>query len=242
VYGYNSDVIGTAGESYEVDDEFEPKGRLCSSCERDDLRDTSEYHELYNEHRSDSKDQSHSSMQDIKSSLLQNLPSKSSFLSFVGTSARKAMAIATGSAPHTSSERLTTTTIKQTQSETYNTSSAIAHRIDCASFAVLLESNETGAAEYVLNPPRWKEEKTHSHEDHQSPGNVYKSRFFSNREEFHVAEEKFATGLQLLQNNVIALCFRAGVDASKLWPAESMLLNLYSLLCHCMHVVGLEAD
>ncbi|KAL7522307.1 hypothetical protein ACHAWX_007204 [Stephanocyclus meneghinianus] len=244
VYGYNSDVIDTAAESTEFDDDFERKGRLCSSCERDDLRDNSEYHELCNEHRSDSEDQYHRSMQDIKSSLLQNLPSKSSFLSFVGTSARKAMAIATGSAPHTSSELLKITSTKQTQtqSETCNTSSAITHRINCSSFAVLLESNESGAAEYVLNPPRWKEEKQLSHEDRQSPGNVYKSQVFSSREEFHVAEEKFATGLQLLQNDVIALCFRAGVDASKLWPAESILLNLYSLLCHCMHVVGLMAN
>ena len=56
---------------------------------------------------------------------------------------------------------------------------------------------------------------------------------FSSREEFLVAEEKFNTGMQLLQNDVVALCFRAGVEISTLWPAESVLLNLYSLLCHC---------
>jgi hypothetical protein len=56
---------------------------------------------------------------------------------------------------------------------------------------------------------------------------------FSDREEFHVAEERFATGLQLLQNDIVALCFRAGVDVSTLWPAESVLLNLHSLWRHC---------
>ncbi|KAL3782975.1 hypothetical protein HJC23_003131 [Cyclotella cryptica] len=239
LYDYNSDVICDAGGSCQVDDVL---GGLCSSCVRDDLRDSSEYHELCDEHLSNSKYQSHGSKQDIKSSLLQNIPSKSSFLSFVGTSARKAMAIATGSAPPTSLEPLKTKSMNQNQSASYaraTSPSAIARRINYASFAVLLESNESGAAEYVLNPPRWKEEKKHSNEDHESAGKFYKSQVFSNREEFHLAEEKFGTGLQLLQNDVIALCFRTGVDVSSLWPAESVLLNLYSLLCHCIHVLGL---
>jgi hypothetical protein len=109
-----------------------------------------------------------------------------------------------------------------------------------AAFAVLLENNETGAAEFALNPPRWKEETNHSNDSHHSSNNSNKPHGFSTRDEFHIAEEKFSTGLQLLQNDVIALCFRAGVDASSLWPAESLLLNLYSLLCHCLHVIGLE--
>ena len=59
------------------------------------------------------------------------------------------------------------------------------------------------------------------------------NQLFSNREDFHSAEERFSIGVQLLQNDVIALCFRAGVDVSKLWPAESVLLNLHALLEHC---------
>jgi hypothetical protein len=46
-------------------------------------------------------------------------------------------------------------------------------------------------------------------------------------------EDEFAIALQLLQNNVIVLCIRAGVPVSKLWPAEAMLLNLYELDQHC---------
>ena len=42
-------------------------------------------------------------------------------------------------------------------------------------------------------------------------------------------QQEFAIALQLLQNNVIVLCIRAGVPVSKLWPAEAMLLNLYAL-------------
>lgn len=46
-------------------------------------------------------------------------------------------------------------------------------------------------------------------------------------------EDDFAIGLQLLQNNVIALCLRAGVPISQLWPAEALLLNLYQLDQYC---------
>jgi hypothetical protein len=46
-------------------------------------------------------------------------------------------------------------------------------------------------------------------------------------------EEDFAIALQLLQNNVIALCIRAGVPVVKLWPAEAMLLNLHALDAYC---------
>ena len=45
--------------------------------------------------------------------------------------------------------------------------------------------------------------------------------------------EDFAVALQLLQNNVIVLCIRAGVPVSKLWPAEAMLLNLQALDVFC---------
>jgi len=45
--------------------------------------------------------------------------------------------------------------------------------------------------------------------------------------------DEFAIGLQLLQNNVIALCIRAGVPVSQLWPAEALLLNLHELLVFC---------
>eukprot|EP00984_Skeletonema_dohrnii_P010353 scaffold4035_cov118-Skeletonema_dohrnii-CCMP3373.AAC.3 len=42
----------------------------------------------------------------------------------------------------------------------------------------------------------------------------------------------------VLQNDAIALCFRAGVDVSKLRPAESVLLNLHALLEHRQAQIG----
>jgi hypothetical protein len=42
-------------------------------------------------------------------------------------------------------------------------------------------------------------------------------------------EEQFAIGLQLLQNDIIALSLKAGVPISMLWPADAMCLNLQSL-------------
>ena len=45
--------------------------------------------------------------------------------------------------------------------------------------------------------------------------------------------EEFPIALQLLQNDVISLCIRAGVPVSQLWPTEAMLLNLYALDLYC---------
>lgn len=53
--------------------------------------------------------------------------------------------------------------------------------------------------------------------------------------------EHFATGLQLLQNDVIALCIRVGVPVSDLWPAGAILLNLQALKIFCQLQV-LECD
>jgi hypothetical protein len=50
-------------------------------------------------------------------------------------------------------------------------------------------------------------------------------------------QEEFAIALQLLQNNVIALCIRAGVPVNHLFPAEAMLLNLHALATYCQEQV-----
>ena len=89
--------------------------------------------------------------------------------------------------------------------------SSISRRIQHASFAYIRESHDISATEYIINPPRYGDD-------------------------FHEAEERFAIGLQLLQNDIVALCFRAGVDVSQLWPAESVLLNLHSLWRHCQQM------
>jgi Vacuolar sorting 38 and autophagy-related subunit 14 len=51
-------------------------------------------------------------------------------------------------------------------------------------------------------------------------------------------QEEFATALQLLQNDVIALCIRSGVAIDQLWPAEAFLLNLHELQKHCREQVS----
>ena len=54
-----------------------------------------------------------------------------------------------------------------------------------------------------------------------------------------VNDEEFAIGLQLLQNDIVALCIRAGVPVATLWPAEALLLNLHALWAYCgEQVVG----
>lgn len=45
--------------------------------------------------------------------------------------------------------------------------------------------------------------------------------------------EIFSIGLQLLQNDIVALCIHAGVPVASLWPAEAMLLNLQALWTYC---------
>lgn len=45
----------------------------------------------------------------------------------------------------------------------------------------------------------------------------------------NINQDEFAIALQLLQNNIIALCIRAGVPVAKLWPGEAVLLNLHAL-------------
>ena len=122
--------------------------------------------------------------------------------------------------------------------------------ISNATFAHLRESHDASATEYVLDPPRWNDEGStatrssssnnglddanDSERGVDSMNNAKRTHTtFNTREEFHIAEERFATGLQLLQNNVLSLCFRVGVRIDTLWPAESMLLNLHSLWIHC---------
>ena len=134
-----------------------------------------------------------------------------------------------------------THTAKSAPNELPKSFGSISRRINHASFTFLRENNDKTATEYVLNPPRWKEEgnatkatiSETSKKQSQPNHGTKNAQTFSSREEFHLAEEKFATGMQLLQNDVVALCFRAGVDVSNLWPAESVLLNLNSLWRHC---------
>ena len=85
----------------------------------------------------------------------------------------------------------------------------MATRIRHAAAAVISEGSD-GTVLYTLIPPGWTGAPTRA----RSP------------------EDDFATCMQLLQNNVVALCIRAGVQVSEMWPAEALLLNLDLLRIH----------
>ena len=62
--------------------------------------------------------------------------------------------------------------------------------------------------------------------------NSASSKFALSCKTMHQGDD-FAIALQLLQNDVITLCIRAGVPVSKLWPAEAIVLNLHELEKFC---------
>ena len=97
--------------------------------------------------------------------------------------------------------------------QTYNApidKATMANQIRHAAAAVIWEGTDGTGGEYTLIPPGWTGAPVRT----RSP------------------EDDFATGLQLLQNDVVALCIRAGVKVSDMWPAEALLLNLDLLRIH----------
>jgi hypothetical protein len=248
-YNFGGDVIDTISvdDSDNIDEGFADDERisLCNACCQEDT--TSPPNK--NQRGASSGPKSKVSHPKLPTNTTQS--SKTSLMSFVGASARKAMELtasatsrAMSNAQHvaySSGGSADAKASKQgTSSQLISASpSIITKRINHASFAVLAESYESGATKYILNPPRLKEDGGNNEGKILAPSNEAgassssQNQLFSNREDFHSAEERFSIGVQLLQNDVIALCFRAGVDVSELWPAESVLLNLYALLEHC---------
>ncbi|KAL7550602.1 hypothetical protein ACHAWF_013823 [Thalassiosira exigua] len=267
VYDYAGDVIDATctdeSDGEDENDTDQSRTKLCDACRQEGTPTATV---TATERRPQLIKQS----SDLSSS---SVPSqrRSSLLSFVGSSARKAIAITSSATSraithmHQSSSSMDSVqrqpslnpSVQNAHSNTSESnknrtsSASISTRINRASFAYLRENYDTIATEYVLNPPRWNEEGNGgnkanekdsfdgSSDSRQSDAtNKMQGQSFSTREEFHVAEERFATGMQLLQNDVVALCFRAGVDVKTLWPAESILLNLHSLWCHCQKMAA----
>ncbi|KAL7537447.1 hypothetical protein ACHAXR_007829 [Thalassiosira sp. AJA248-18] len=264
MYDFGGDVIDVSNddecdEDEEYLDNSEHNLHLCSACR----------HEGLSENGTMKRPQQNSLSPSSSSSSAQS-QRKSSLLSFVGSSARKAIAITSSATSRAithmqqssnsidsvssgiTPQKISAHGVHSTNPASNEVSMSIRlieRRITHASFAYLRENHDKSAAEYVLNPPRWREEGNPMSKNDASMdsncdpnknqtdlNNRMQAQTFANREEFHVAEERFATGMQLLQNDVVALCFRAGVDVSTLWPAESVLLNLHSLLCHCKNM------
>mmetsp|Transcript_4418 Transcript_4418/g.10410 ORF Transcript_4418/g.10410 Transcript_4418/m.10410 type:complete len:217 (+) Transcript_4418:13-663(+) len=75
--------------------------------------------------------------------------------------------------------------------------------------------------------------------DSTSNNNSSSSRFALSCKAMHQGDD-FAIALQLLQNDIITLCIRAGVPISKLWPAEALLLNLHELDKFCQKQTSVD--
>ncbi|KAL7426845.1 hypothetical protein ACHAXH_000749 [Discostella pseudostelligera] len=252
--GYGGDIIDASmndgcDDEDIADDDRDQDGQLfnlCSTCRSDGL--TNDTTMTQSPHHPTSATQTRS---------------KSSLLSFVGSSARRAISLTTTvTSPsnhpyhHDNPHSAVVGTMQKSNARpqfhqggsTDNSIAITKRRINYASYAYLRENHDTSATEYVLHPPRWGGGETSSSSSKSSGGDTIQSPVtttttpimaqqqpstYATREEFHAAEERFATGLQLLQNDIVALCFRAGVDVPTLWPAESVLLNLHALWCHC---------
>jgi hypothetical protein len=124
--------------------------------------------------------------------------------------------------------------------------SSVRHRLRHSSYAIICESTT-----HAPNPT--KNSKSHdarNDSSNENKGGLYvqyelrSPTYNSNsvvsgqtistnssldRDELNRQEEHFTIGLQLLQNNVMALSLKAGVPIQALWPADAMLLNLHSL-------------
>lgn len=111
---------------------------------------------------------------------------------------------------------------------------SISHRLKHASYAIICESNKTHV----------KQQKEPTTSSPLSISSISQYELIPpllsavNREEADREKEKFTMALQLLQNNIISLSIKAGVPEATLWPAEAMLLNLYSLKLYCLHQIS----
>lgn len=102
-------------------------------------------------------------------------------------------------------------------------SSLIQQRLQYAQCAVLQEEDN---------------ENTEAAHSNNTPTGRASTRYILN----DAATEEFAIAMQLLQNNVIILCIRAGVPVDLLWPAEAVLLNLHVLEEYCVQRVSENSD
>lgn len=136
--------------------------------------------------------------------------------SSIGASAPPSTRAATGTTPEAPPSYSNLTNAKHHHAPA--DMSTIAARIRHAAAAVIWEGADGTGGEYALIPPGWTGAPVRSSASSSSDGLS--------------PDDEFATGLQLLQNDVVALCIRAGVQVSDMWPAEALLLNLHVLRIH----------
>lgn len=144
--------------------------------------------------------------------------------SYWTTKAKKALAKATG---QQSTEKVTSANAFIPPS---TDATIVAQRLEHATAAILADSDDQDHNHGCGGPPPSTGGSTASSSS-AAGGGASASRFALSTETMN--QDDFTIALQLLQNNVIVLCIRAGVPVSKLWPAEAMLLNLYELDQFC---------
>lgn len=140
--------------------------------------------------------------------------STSSLMSLVGRSALKALDKVADKVHHSIHIQKSTPTTKKVNAVTLPMDpDSVKLRVQYTTYAIIYESTSTNygsSTKYKLRPPLPNSDKDLQRQN----------------------EEQFTIALQLLQNDIVALCIRAGVPVAMLWPAEAMLLNLHSLRLH----------
>ncbi len=148
--------------------------------------------------------------------------------SYFYNKAKKALAKATGQQTTTTSSSSAKNTLLRSGMAT--TSSGNSKTIERSFDATIVAQRLTHATAAILTDVDTTADATN---------NSASSKFALSCKAMHQGDD-FAIALQLLQNDVITLCIRAGVPVSKLWPAEAMLLNLHELEKFCQRQTSIE--
>ncbi len=107
-----------------------------------------------------------------------------------------------------------------------------AHKVSRSVFASpRAESESVLSAPPSMDPTRVQQRLRHSRAAILAENTCQNSTTYAL--EASLLGDEFATAWQLLQNNVVHLCIRAGVPVSNLWPAQAVLLNLHALYLYC---------
>ena len=133
--------------------------------------------------------------------------------------------------------------------------STVHARLRHAKAAIIAEDHSTKSSKYALSMSSSSSSPRHSAPANTTTTSNSTSSASRDRNGGHINNliapspseqdeaDEFAIGLQLLQNDVVALCIRAGVPVAALWPAGAMLLNLHALWIYCqVQVMKVEED
>jgi len=154
--------------------------------------------------------------------------------SYFYNKAKKALAKATGQ--QTTTTKTTTTSSSSSKNTMLRsgmaTSSNSSKTIERSFDATIVAQRLSHATAAILTDVDTTADATNN--------NSASSKYALSCKAMHQGDDDFAIALQLLQNNVITLCIRAGVPVSKLWPAEAMLLNLHELEKFCQRQTSIE--